>query len=95
MFGIISARYGHDQNGRKYGFLVYGEKNQYFFMLLGGEPYYNTFLNYNGELDFANMCDNTFLVDSYNYTSDEEFLIAIKKARIDWLKYVNPFLKIV
>ena len=90
MFGFISSRYGHDKNGKKYGFLIYGEQKHYFFMLLGGEPYYNTFLNYNGELDFAKMCDSTFLVDTYTYTNDEEFLIAIKKARRDWMEYTNP-----
>ena len=85
MFGIISTRVGYNDNGKKYGFIVYREKSEYLFVLLEGEPYYNTFMNIDGELSFANMCDNTRLIESYTYSSEDEFLLAIKKARKEWM----------
>ena len=95
MFGILSARVGYDEKGRRYGFIEYGEKDQYLFILLEGEPYYNNFFNVFGDFDVVKMLDKTRLISSYSYTTEEEFLLAIKIARQDWKEYVNPFLKIV
>lgn len=87
MDGVASVRVGYDNKGKKYGFIVYGKKSEYLFTLLSGEPFYNSFIDINGEILLSEMFNDTRLIESYLYNNDREFLEVISKARKDWMLY--------